>query len=301
MGTSASSLGPNNQSPLVPPWAEQGDSITIEPASGTDVDINTEPNDSDGSDGSENKDQNDNNNEIDNSQVQGEIPGPTHIQPQPNRFAGARQAFGKYAQSGGTTSNLRKSLKSYSKKSSGGGKGTSRRLASGITAGTGLLGIMRGDRVTVNNQTISLGDLKGLTTDQAIDKIASHLAPDNADADAVRIALDYALEEALPDTEDFEPESFTDDVIQEAISCYLTDLIFQDVVNGMGRAWFHVEPASKHHKMEEELRELIKVIAQEQMEHVTHGNPSSITRDNITKIQIDAITMTVDEWESFDD
>jgi hypothetical protein len=298
MGTSASSLGPNNQSPLVPPWAEQGDSITIEPSSDTDGDINTAP---EGVDGSDNNEQGNDSNEIDNAQVQSEIPGPAHIPVQPSRFASARHAFGKYAQSGGTTSHLRKSLKSYAKKSSGGGKGTSRRLASGITAGAGLLGIMRGDSVTVNNQKLSLGDLKGLTTDQAIDKIASHLAPDNADADAIRIALDYALEEALPDTNDFEPESFTDDVVQEALSCYLTDLIFQDVVTGMGRAWFHVEPASKHHKMEEELRELIKVIAQEQMEHVTNGNPSSITRDNITKIQIDAITMTVDEWENFDD
>jgi len=294
MGTSASTNGPNNQSPLIPPWAEQGDTLTIEPSSDTDGDINTDQSDADGS-------QENDSNEIDNAQVQSEIPGPAHIPAQPNRFASARLAFGKYAQSGGTTSHLRKSLKSYAKKSSGGGKGTSRRLASGITAGTGLLGIMRGDSVTINYQKLSLGDLKGLTTDQAIDKIASHLAPDNADADAIRIALDYALEEALPDTTDFEPESFTDEVIQETISCYLTDLIFQDVVTGMGRAWFHVEPPSKHHRMEEELRELIKVIAQEQIEIVTNGNPSHITRDNITKIQIDAITMTVDEWESFDD
>ncbi|HGF5053496.1 hypothetical protein [Vibrio parahaemolyticus] len=174
-------------------------------------------------------------------------------------------------------------------------------MASGITAGTGLLGVMRGDTVTVNNQSLSLNDLKGLSTDQAIDRIASHLAPDNADSDSVRIALDYALEEALPDTEDFDPNSFTEEVIQQAIGCYLTDLIFQDVVEGMGRAWFHVEPASKHHSMEVELRELIKVIAQEQLDKVTNGNPSNITRNNITKIQADAIAMTVEEWESFDD
>ncbi|MDN3378355.1 hypothetical protein [Pseudoalteromonas sp. APC 3893] len=160
---------------------------------------------------------------------------------------------------------------------------------------------MRGDTVTVNNQSLSLGDLTGLSTDQAIDKIASHLAPHNADSDAVRVALDYALEEALPDTEEFDPNSFTDEVIQEAIGCYLTDLIFQDVVEGMGRAWFHVEPASKHHQMEVELRELIKVITQEQLDKVTNGNPSTISKENITKIQADAIAMTVDEWESFDD
>jgi hypothetical protein len=48
---------------------------------------------------------------------------------------------------------------------------------------------MCGDSVTVNIQTISLGDLKGLTTDQAIHKIASHLAPDNADSIRARLRL----------------------------------------------------------------------------------------------------------------
>lgn len=285
MGTSASSTGPNNQSPLIPSWAEQSPPVTIDPAQDTA-----------GSDGENQGDK-----EIDNEKVQQEIGKPSGTANPANRFAGARREFGNYAKTGGSSSDLRRALKSYSKKGSGGGKTTSRRLASGITAGTGLLGVMRGDTVTVNNQSLSLSDLKGLSTDQAIDRIASHLAPDNADSDSVRIALDYALEEALPDTEDFDPNSFTEEVIQQAIGCYLTDLIFQDVVEGMGRAWFHVEPASKHHSMEVELRELIKVIAQEQLDKVTNGNPINITRDNITKIQADAIAMTVEEWESFDD
>ena len=296
MGTSASSTGPNNLSPLIPSWAEQSEPIKIEPAISIDEgnEIETIP-------GSAQGEQEGGTNDVDNEKVQQEIGGQIIAPPLPNRFASARQAFGKYAQPSGSTSDLRRSLKNYSKKGSGGGKSTSRRLASGITAGAGLLGIMRGDTVTVNNQSLSFDDLKGLSTDQAIDRIASHLAPDNADSDAVRIALDYALEEALPDSEEFDPSSFTDEVIQDAIGCYLTDLIFQDVVTGMGRAWFHVEPASKHHKMEEELRELIKVIAQEQLDTVTNGNPSKITRDNITKIQADAISMTVGEWERFDD
>jgi len=290
MGTSASSTGPNNKSPLIPSWAEQGEPVTIEPASGTDGDGQT-----DASDNSDDK------NDIDNDKVQQEIDGQPSSAIPHNRFASAREAFGKYARSGGTTSDLNKALKNYSRKGSGGGRSTSRRLASGITAGSGFLGVMRGDTVTINNQSLSLGDLRGLSTDQAIDKIASHLSPNNADSDSVRVALDYALEEALPDTEDFDPNCFTDDIIQEAIGCFLTDLIFQDVVEGMGKAWFYVEPASKHHQMEVELRELIKVIAQEQLDKITNGNPSGITRDNITKIQADAIAMTVDEWESFDD
>jgi len=286
MGTSASNIGPNNRSPLLPPWAEQGDSVGVGTGDGQQ--------NGDGADGNESS------NEIDNEKVQEQIPGSVpNISPS-NRLAGARRSFGSYAKPGGNSSNLRGSLRKFSK-SSGGGAGVTRRLASGITAGSGLLGIMQGDNVKANNKTLSLAELNGLSTDQAIDRITKHLTPENGDADSVRLALDFALAEVLPEEEAFDSSLFTDEVVQEAISCYLTDLIFQDVVNGMGKAWFHVEHPSKHHKMEEELRDLIKIITQSQLEKVMRNNPGKISQRNITKIQIDAISQTVDEWENFDD
>jgi hypothetical protein len=285
VGTSASSTGPNNQSPLVPPWAEQSDPVQF----GSD----------DGADGGQDS-SNDPNQEIDNGKVQEQIPGSLDAAARPNRLAGARRSFGEYASSGGGDSHLRSSLRKYAK-GSGGGAGTSRRLASGISAGTSLLRMMSGDSVTVNNNTLSLFELNGLTTDQAIDRITEHLTPENGDADAVRIALDYALAEALPDDADFNADVITDDMMHDALSYYLTDLIFQDIVTGMGRAWFHTEHASKHHRMEEELRELVKVLTQEQVENVTHGNAGNITKNNITQLQIDVITKTVEVWESYND
>ncbi|PME61952.1 hypothetical protein BCV33_21420 [Vibrio lentus] len=285
MGTSASSTGPNNQSPLIPPWADQSDPIQFGSGDGAD----------DSQDSSNAPYQ-----EIDNGKVQDQIPGSLDASARPNRLVGARRSFGEYASGGGGASNLRSSLRKYAK-GSGGGAGTSRRLASGISAGTGLLRMMIGDSVTSNNNTLSLSELNGLTTDQVIDRITEHLTPDNGDADAVRIALDYALAEALPDDEDFDADAVTEDVMHEALSCYLTDLIFQDIVTGMGRAWFHTEHASKHHRMEEELRELVKVVTQEQVEKVTHGNAGNITKSNITQLQIDAITQTVEVWESYND
>ncbi|PMH41438.1 hypothetical protein BCU68_15900 [Vibrio sp. 10N.286.49.B3] len=285
MGTSASSTGPNNQSPLVPPWADQSDPIQFGSGDGAD--------DSQDSSNAPNQ-------EIDNGKVQDQIPGSLDVTARPNRLVGARRSFGEYASGGGNASNLRSSLRKYAK-GSGGGSGTSRRLASGISAGTGLLRMMTGDSVTINNNTLSLSELNGLTKDQVIDRITEHLTPDNGDADAVRIALDYALAEALPDDEDFNANAVTEDVMHEALSCYLTDLIFQDIVTGMGRAWFHTEHASKHHRMEEELRELVKVVTQEQVEKVTHGNAGNITKNNITQLQIDAITQTVEVWESYND
>lgn len=291
MGTSASSTGPNNKSPLLPPWAEQGDPVEVGAGDGGNQDGQQEPDGADVNEPSQ---------EVDNGKVQEQIPGPVPNIPSPNRLTGARRAFGDYAKSGGGISNLRGSLKKYSR-SSGGGSGTSRRLASGITAGSGLLGMMQGDSVGVNNKTLSISDLNGLSTDQAIDRISEHLTPENGDADSVRLALDFALAEVLPEEGTFDESMFTDEVIQEAISCYLTDLIFQDVVNGMGKAWFHAEHPSKHHRMEEELRDLIKVITQSKVEKVTSDNGGNISQVNITKIQIDAISQTVDEWETFND
>lgn len=286
MGTSASATGPNNQSPLVPPWAEQSDPIEF--GSGDGVVDDQEA----GSD--------DPNTEIDNGRVQEKIPGLANTAASPNRLAGARRSFGEYASGGGDSSNLRGSLRKYAA-GAGGGSGTSRRLASGITAGTGLLRMMSGDSVTINSSKLSLSELNGLTTDQAIDRITEHLTPENGDADAVRIALDYALAEALPDEEKFSTDLITQDVMHEILSSYLTDLIFQDIVTGMGRAWFHTEHASKHHRMEEELRELVKVVTQEQVEKLTHRNAGNITKDNVTQLQIDAITQTVEVWESYND
>ena len=291
MGTSASSTGPNNKSPLLPPWAEQGEPVQVGTGYGGTQD---------GEDDQQELEDKEPSSEIDNGKVQAQIPGPVPNIPSPNRLTGARRSFGDYAKSDGNSSNLRGSLKKYSS-SSGGGSGTSRRLASGITAGSGLLGMMQGDSVNANGRTLSLSELNGLSTDQAIDRISEHLAPENGDADSVRLALDFALAEVLPEEESFDESMFTADVIQEAISCYLTDLIFQDVVNGMGKAWFHAEHPSKHHRMEEELRDLIKVITQSKVEKVMNDNGGNISQDNIAKVQIDAISLTVDEWESFND
>lgn len=290
MGTSASSTGPNNKSPLLPPWAEHGDPVDVGPGDGD----NQQAPDGDGANGNEPSQG------VDNGRVQEQIPGSVPNIPSPNRLAGARRAFGDYAKSGGDRANLRGSLKKYSR-SSGGSSGISRRLASGITAGSGLLGIMQGNSVRVNNKTLTLSELNGLSTDQAIDRISQHLTPENGDADSVRLALDFALAEVLPEEGTFDESMFTDEVIQDAISCYLTDLIFQDVVNGMGKAWFYAEHPSKHHRMEEELRDLIKVITQSKVETVTSENGGDISQENITQIQIDAISQTVEEWEAFDD
>ena len=93
MGTSASSTGPNNRSPLLPPWAEQGDPVEVGVGEGGDA--QQEPDGDNGKEPSQ---------EIDNGTVQEQIPGPVPNIPSPNRLTGARRAFGDYAKSDGDLS-----------------------------------------------------------------------------------------------------------------------------------------------------------------------------------------------------
>lgn len=282
-----STQGPGGKNPLIPPWAEEGDKVII-----TGGPAGTEDQEA-GSDDTENH-------EIDNQQVQSEIPGPPPVHNGRGRLSGARRAFGDYAKSG-STSDLRKALKSYSRKSAGKGQGSSKRQASGITAGTALFGLLNGGTVTTSSGTLSLSDLTGLTTDQAIDRIADHLSPQSEDAENVRTSLNYALSEALQEVEVIDDANFTPELMAEVYNCYLTDLIFQQVVEDMGRAWFHAETARRTLQMESQLRELIKVIVDSKLEQVSGGNLSSISTKQITQVQIQTITQTINDWENFND
>ncbi|AIW17252.1 hypothetical protein VITU102760_19790 [Vibrio tubiashii] len=288
MGTSASSSGPNNSSPLIPPWAEESDPLELIPSDGGGV-----PESEEGGDSS------DESLEIDNGSVQDLIPGPK-IQTLPGkRLAGARRAFGDYAKSGGGSNDLRRALKKYSTSSKGGGSSMARKLAGGITAGTALFSLVSGDSVKAQNRTLNLSDLSGLSIDQAIDRISEHLCPDASDSDQIRIAIDYALTEALEDQEEFDEGMFNPDLVGDVVANYLTDLVFQEVLNDMGEAWLHAETHLKQLDMETELRELVKVVTETQLHDITGGNYSVMTRDTITKIQIDVIAKTIEEWESY--
>ena len=88
MGTSMSGKSQSGSNPLVPPWAEESDSVTISSGDGS---------------GEEH--------EFSNDDVQQQIPGPPPVHQGSNRFKEARQAFGNYAKKGGNRDDLKSSLK----------------------------------------------------------------------------------------------------------------------------------------------------------------------------------------------
>ncbi|WP_133011380.1 hypothetical protein [Marinomonas flavescens] len=275
MGTSMSSSGPTGKNPLVPPWAEEGGEIVIsDPASdGGDV-------------------------EVSNGDVQYDIPKPENTDSSSTRFQSARRAFGDYAKSG-SRDDLKRSLGHYSRNSTGKGSGAAKRLASGITAGSGLFGLLNGNSVQTSSGNLALQSLSGLTTDQAIDKIVTHLTPNSADADVVRTALNFALSEALQESEYIDDVGFSPELMGEIYTLYITDLVFQQILIDMGRAWFHAETAIRQISMENELRELVRVVVDSKFETISGGDVSTITQDQISQVQASAISETISEWEQF--
>jgi len=269
-----SSKGIKGTTPLVPPWAEQGGDLTI-----TDNETGESS-------------------DVSNEDVQKEITEPPTIHPSQSRMTGARRAFGDYAKSLGTKDDLKGALKKYSR-AIGGGSGASRRLASAITAGTGLFALLNGSSISNSEGSLSLQDLAGLSSDQAIDKISTFLSPNSADSNQIRSAMNSSLSEALEAYPDFDDVQITPEVLGDVFTCYLTDLVFEQVVLDMGDAWLKAETPLKQIQMENDIRELTKVIVDDALHKVTKGDFSTVTKQNISNVQIQAIKSVIEEWESF--
>lgn len=274
MGTSMSGKGQGGNNPLIPLWAEDSPPVKI-----------SSP------DGSVESD-------VSNGDIKESNAGSLNADPSSNRFTGARRAFGEYAKSG-NRDDLKRSLGHYSRSSTGGGGGVARRLASGITAGAGLIGLLSGGQVSTSQGKINLSDLSGLTTDQAIDKIIEVITPNNADADSVRSAMNFAMSEVLEDFEDFSDAVFTPEILGQVLTCYLTDLIFEQVVLDMGKAWFHAETPLRQITMESDLRELIKVIVDSKLSKNDCAALNNLTAKASADLQVSIIKETIAEWESF--
>ncbi|MBT4075210.1 MAG: hypothetical protein HOE78_01370 [Gammaproteobacteria bacterium] len=111
--------------------------------------------------------------------------------------------------------------------------------------------------------------------------------------------MNFALSEALQESEYIDDVGFTPDLMGEVFTFYLTDLVFQQVLLDMGKAWFHAETALRQINMENELRELIRVVVDGKLEKISGGDVSNITQVQMTQVQISAISQTITEWEQY--
>lgn len=276
MGTSTSTKGPKGTNPLLPPWAEESEDLELRGSTGqTEV--------------------------INNDDVQKVLTKPSSISIDKNRFLAVRRNFTKYLQSGERKA-LNASLANYSR-SSGGGKGVAKKLASGVKAGTGLMVILSGGSVSnpSDSRSLSYKDLQGLTVDQAIDKLAEFLSPKDADSEYVRNALDEALSQTLEGEDVFNQIVFDNELLESIMNSYLSTLILNDVVNTVGDSWKNCGSPVIYAQRQNELDELISDIVNNKVYELfkQKGNINSMTAIEIITLQQELICESVQSWEKY--
>jgi hypothetical protein len=83
----------------------------------------------------------------------------------------------------------------------------------------------------------ALATLKGRKRDHAAQEIARALAPSNADADLVRIAIQEALLAAIPPEADFDPMALSAPQLLNIVIEFFSRALFQEFSAVAGDAW----------------------------------------------------------------
>lgn len=276
MGTSTSTNGPKGTNPLIPPWAEESEDIILTTPNGQEEVIN-------------------------NGDIQGLSPKPNSILIDKNRFLAVRSNFTNFLKTGEKKS-LNAALANYSR-SSGGGGGVTKRLTNGIKSGAGLVGILSGGSASSadNTRSLSYQDLQGLTVDQAIDKLTEFLAPNDADSEVVRYALDEALSESLVGEDNFSDIIFDNDLLESILNQYLIGLILNDVIDIIGGSWKNCESPLVFAQRQNEVGELIADLVNDKVYELfkDKGNIKNLSSHEIVKLQAMLITESVESWEKY--
>jgi hypothetical protein len=172
----------------------------------------------------------------------GTAPAATPPIPEPadaKRYTAPRNAFSKFARSGGSSrSSLGSAVSGYVSRSSGGAKGAAQRMGSSRATGARLLGFLndaanRGLAEALNS--LNLGDLAGRSAGDILKGLADYICPEGGNID-VAIARDAFYQTVV----DLEAEGVTDleninaDQAQTIFEMFATRTIEDRIYNEIG-------------------------------------------------------------------
>lgn len=221
--------------------------------------------------------------------------------PLPKRFQAFRTSFGKYLKSG-DASELRRSLGHFARTSTGGSSVGPRRFGPVYTAGGSLyevLSSLGGDGAEAASHGLSKDELTGQPLDVVCQLLAEALAPDNGDSDRIRVSIDEAMLEVLGDG-DFDPERLDEEAVHRILAEYLSQSIFQDIVEEVGGSWASAPDERRTAEAEGELLELIRVIVDQTLGPRLASN-NSLSKAAVHRFLREAVVEIWQEWENADE
>ena len=228
-------------------------------------------------------------------------PGTPVPAPQPKRFQAFRTSFGKYLK-GGDGGDLRRSLGHFARTSTGGSGVAPRRFGSVYTTGGDLFDVLRslgGDGTDAEERGLSKTSLTGQPLDVVCQRLSEALAPENGDRDRIREAIDEAMLEVLGEGT-FDPASLDEETVHRILSEYLSQSVFQDIVDEVGGSWANAPDEKRTAEAEGELLELIRVVVDKNLGSKLAGG-KNLTKAEVHKFMRDAVTEVWKEWESYDE
>jgi hypothetical protein len=220
----------------------------------------------------------------------------------PKRFQAFRRNFGSYLK-GGDKSDLRRALGHYARTSTGGSSVGPRRFGTVYTTGGDLYSVLSslgGDGADATTRGLSKESLTGQPLDVVCQRLAEALAPENGDSDRIREAIDEAMLEVLGEDEDFDPDRLDEETVHRILSEYLSQAVFQEIVEEVGGSWANAPDEKKTPEAEAELLELIRVVVDEKLGPRLAGQ-KGLSRAEVHRFMRESVTEVWQEWESYDD
>lgn len=219
----------------------------------------------------------------------------------PKRFQAFRTSFGKYLKGGGD-GDLRRSLGHYARTSTGGSNVGPRRFGSVYTAGGQLYEVLNslgGNGRAAEERGLARESLAGQPLDVVCQRLLEALAPENGDSDRIREAIDEAMLEVLGEG-DFDPDQLDVETINRILGEYLSQSIFQEIVEEVGGSWANAPDEQRIPEAEAELLEVIRVVVDKNFGPRLAGR-SSMTHADVHRFMREAVTEVWREWEIYDE
>jgi hypothetical protein len=223
-------------------------------------------------------------------------PGVPVPQPEGQRFRGFRTEFGKVAS--GSGGSLGKALQKYASAATGGSSVGPRRFGPAYAAGADLAQALSSGQVQTQSGAFELSSLAGLPMDEAAQAIAEALAPENADADQVRAAIQESLAEVLGEDGGFNPDAITPDQIVAVLVEFFSQILFQEISAAAGDAWKKAPSVERSTATENELLEVVRASMDAHLSPGLSGDLGALDREQIAKIEQAALA---DIWQVWSD
>ncbi len=222
--------------------------------------------------------------------------------PEGQRFRGFRTIFGR-AVAGAAGATFRAALGRYAREATGGAAVGPRRFGPAYGSGGALIGLITDLQSGGTGEAVVGVDLSGLIgqpVGQAAEQIAGLLAPANADKDLIRIAIQEALAETLPDMAVFDPTTLTPDDIIALMVEFFSRVLFHDIINDAAEAWNKTDDPARTVQAENELLDLVRATVDRHLSPLLADGLGQMSREQIEVLERKALDDVWAEWSSYE-